>query len=155
MHRLRFLFALSACLAACLALAGCMADLFHSTPKKFYYDIRAVTVLAGPKVPVALIEGVERRLSAAVDATVRSEVLPRVILTVRVESMAGQLGLDKQHNEALVQVSAASVETGEVVAKGEFKVLTITNDPGLGPESLAEEISARIRSLFYLKMPKM
>ncbi|BCH54634.1 hypothetical protein RvVAR031_22440 [Agrobacterium vitis] len=132
-----------------------MAGLFQSDQKKFYYDIRAVTVLAGPKVPLALVQGVERRLSAAIAATVRSEVLPRVILTVRVETMASGLGLDKRHNEAEVKVSAASVETGDVVAQGSFKVLTITNDQTLGPESLAEEISARIRSLFSLTAPKL
>ncbi|MBF2715793.1 hypothetical protein [Agrobacterium vitis] len=154
MTLLRYLRVL-AFLSICMALAGCMAGLFQSDQKKFYYDIRAVTVLAGPKVPLVLVQGVERRLSAAVAATVRSEVLPRMILTVRVEAMASGLGLDKQHNEAEIKVSAASVETGDVVAQGAFKVLTITNDQTLGPESLAEEISARIRSLFSLTAPKL
>ncbi|THF52125.1 hypothetical protein E6C51_04710 [Allorhizobium terrae] len=136
-----------------LLLAGCVSRIVDPAPKKFFYDVRAVVVVAGPKVPLALVQGVERRMSDAVAATVRSEVLPRVILTVRLEQVGISIGLDNNKNEAEVKVSAASVETGELVAEGDFKVLTETGNASLAAESLAEEVSARLRSLFYLQRP--
>lgn len=136
-----------------LLLAGCLSRVVDPAPKKFFYDVRAVVVVAGPKVPLSLVQGVERRMSDAVAATARSELLPRVVLTVRLEQVGISIGLDNNKNEAEVKVSAASVETGEVIAQGEFKVLTETGSASLAAESLAEEVAARLRSLFYLQRP--
>lgn len=147
------LFRLTAGVVLVLLLAGCVSRIVDTPPKKFYYDVRAVMVLAGPKVPLSLVQGVERRMSDAVAATARSELLPRVILTVRLESVGISIGLENNKNEARVKVSATSVETGEVVAEGDFKVLTETGNASLAAESLAEEVSARLRSLFYLQRP--
>ncbi|MBB4953434.1 hypothetical protein H4S14_001298 [Agrobacterium vitis] len=130
-----------------------MSRLIDPKPKQFNYDVRAVMVVAGPTVPLPLVQGIERRMSEAVAATVRNEVLPRVILTVRLNSIATSIGLEQNKNEALVKVSAASVETGDVIAEGEFKVLTETGSADLAAESLAEEVSARLRALFYLQRP--
>jgi hypothetical protein len=149
------LFRITAGVVVMLLLAGCVSRMVNPPPKKFFYDVRAVLVVAGPKVPLSLVEGVERRMSDAVVATVRSEILPRVVLTVRLESVGISIGLDNNKNEAEVKVSAASVETGDVVAEGDFKVLTETGNASLAAESLAEEVSARLRSLFYLQRPRV
>ena len=81
------LFRITTGVVVMLLLAGCISRVFNPPPKKFFYDVRAVLVVAGPKVPLSLVQGVERRMSDAVVATVRSEVLPRVVLTVRLESV--------------------------------------------------------------------
>jgi len=127
--------------------------LFEPKPRQFYYDVRAAVVMAGPDVPLPLVQGVERRVSDAVAATVRTEVLPRVVLTVRLDNVATSIGLDKNKNEVEVKVTAASVDTGAVVSEGDFKVLTETTAPSLAAESLAEEVAARVRSLFWLQRP--
>lgn len=149
------LFRFSACFVVTLFLAGCVSRLFNPPPKQFYYDVRGAMVVAGPKVPLPLVQGLERRLSDSVTATTRNEVLPRVILTVRLISVSPSIGLDRNKNEAEVKVSAASIDSGDVIAEGEFKVLTETGRSELADESLAEEVAARVRSLFYLQRPSV
>ncbi len=139
--------------ALTLVLMGCVTNLFRPKPPQLYYDVRAVVVMAGPNVPLDLVRGLERRMSDAVAVTVRSEVLPRVIVTVRMDSIATSIGLDKNKNEVIVKVSAASVENGAVVAEGEFKVMTETGSANLAAESLAEETAARLRDMFHLQRP--
>ncbi|MGG7519687.1 hypothetical protein ACQ3G6_17565 [Allorhizobium undicola] len=148
-------FSLGILLALSLIVAGCVSSLLPDRPKKFYYDVRAVTVLAGTDVPVALVQAVERRMQAAVEATIRQDVAPRVILTVRIRDFATGRGLQKRLNEADVMVRAIYVENGATASEGNFKVQTETLDPKLAPESLAEAISARLRSLFSLTAPKV
>lgn len=138
-----------------LLVVGCSLHLFEPKPREFYYDVRAAVVVAGPKIPLPLVQGVERRMSDAVAATTRTEVLPRVILTVRLDDMSTSIGLDKNKNEINVKVSAASVETGAIVSEGEFKVMTETSSSALASESLAEEVAARLRSLFSLQRPTL
>jgi hypothetical protein len=149
------LFRISVVCAVSLLLSGCFLHLFEPKPRQFDYDVRAAVVMAGPNVPLPLVQGVERRVSDAVAATVRTEVLPRVVLTVRLDNVATSIGLDKNKNQIDVKVSAASVDTGAVISEGEFKVLTQTSTSSLAVESLAEEVAARVRSLFYLERPPL
>ncbi|MDQ0455887.1 hypothetical protein [Rhizobium paknamense] len=151
LFRLRFFLVL----IVSLAVAGCVSALLPERPKRFYYDVRAVTVLAGPRVPVSLIEGIERRMQASVEATTRADLPPRVILTVRIKRFDSGIGLNHRLNEAEVEVKATYVENGSDAAEGDFKVQTETLDPALAAESLAEAVAARLRSLFSLKSARL
>jgi hypothetical protein len=114
------------------------------------YDVRSVVVLSGPNIPAAVLAGVGDRINQAINATVRTEVYPRVVLTIRVVSVQKEQGYEKKHVVAKVTVDAASVEDGTVIAVSSFEASSISISDNAADEILAEEISARIRSIFSL-----
>jgi hypothetical protein len=107
-------------------------------------------VLAGPNIPAVVLAGVGDRVNKAINATVRTEVYPRVVLTIRVLSVQNDQGYDKKHSVAKVTVDAASVDDGTVIAVSSFEVNSKSNSADAADEILAEDISARIRSIFSL-----
>lgn len=124
--------------------------MFTKEPPGPIYDVRSVVVLSGPKVPGAVLAGVGDRINKAINATVRTEVYPRVVLTIRIVSVEGAQGYDKSQTSAKVTVDAASVDDGTVIAVSSFEVLSRSNSSASANEILAENISARIRSIFTL-----
>jgi hypothetical protein len=135
--------------AICVALASC-ASLFSKDAPGPVYDVRSAVVLSGPKVPPDVLSGVGDRINKAINATVRTEVYPRVVLTIRILQVDQNQGYDKSQTAAKITVDAASVDDGTVIAVSSFSVLSRSNNAAASDEILAENISARIRSVFTL-----
>ena len=133
----------------CITLTAC-ASLFGPKPVTPLYDVRSAVVLSGPNMPAELLSGINDRVNAAINATVRDTVLPRVVLTIRVISIQKGLGFQKDRNVAKISVDAASVEDGSVIAVSAFDVTSMAADPKLADEIIAEDVAARIRSVFSL-----
>jgi hypothetical protein len=130
------------------ALTGCST--FGSEPPGPIYDVRSAVVLGGPTIPGPLLSGIGDRIDAAINATVRTDVYPRVVLTIRVVSVQKNQGFDKNRNITKVNVDAASVDDGSVIAVSSFDVATIANDVTMADQIIAEDVAARIRSAFRL-----
>ncbi|MBY5806028.1 hypothetical protein HA464_04870 [Rhizobium leguminosarum bv. trifolii] len=133
----------------CIALTACVS-LSATKPEAPVYDVRSAVVLSGPNMPAELLSGINDRVNAAINATVHDTVLPRVVLTIRVVSIQKGLGFQKDRNVAKISIDAASVEDGSVIAVSAFDVTSIAADPKLAHEILAEDVAARIRSVFSL-----
>ncbi|MGO7415744.1 hypothetical protein ACC696_25780 [Rhizobium ruizarguesonis] len=133
----------------CIALTACVS-LSATKPEAPVYDVRSAVVLSGPNMPAELLSGINDRVNAAINATVHDAVLPRVVLTIRVVSIQKGLGFQKDRNVAKISIDAASVEDGSVIAVSAFDVTSIAADPKLAHEILAEDVAARIRSVFSL-----
>ncbi|MDC7742268.1 MULTISPECIES: hypothetical protein [Rhizobium] len=133
----------------CVALTAC-ASLSATKPEAPMYDVRSAVVVSGPNMPAELLAGINDRVNAAINVTVRDTVLPRVVLTIRVVSIEKGLGFQKDRNVAKISIDAASVEDGSVIAVSAFDVTSIAADPKLADEILAEDVAARIRSVFSL-----
>ncbi|TAZ83832.1 hypothetical protein ELH72_11575 [Rhizobium ruizarguesonis] len=133
----------------CIALTACVS-LSATKPEAPVYDVRSAVVLSRPNMPAELLSGINDRVNAAINATVHDTVLPRVVLTIRVVSIQKGLGFQKDRNVAKISIDAASVEDGSVIAVSAFDVTSIAADPKLADEILAEDVAARIRSVFSL-----
>ncbi|PDT03724.1 hypothetical protein CO666_14295 [Rhizobium chutanense] len=133
----------------CVALTAC-ASLSAEKPEAPMYDVRSAVVLSGPNMPAELLSGINDRVNAAINVTTRNTVLPRVVLTIRVVSIEKGLGFQKDRNVAKISIDAASVEDGSVIAVSAFDVTSIAADPKLADQILAEDVAARIRSVFSL-----
>ncbi|WP_434713214.1 hypothetical protein NMA58_10120 [Rhizobium sp. YTUHZ045] len=133
----------------CIALTAC-GSLSANKPKAPLYDVRSAVVLSGPNIPAELLAGINDRVNAAINATMRDTVLPRVVLTIRVVSIEKGLGFQKDRNVAKIRVDAASVDDGSVIAVSAFDVTSMAADPKLADDIIAEDVAARIRSVFSL-----
>ena len=133
----------------CAALTAC-AGLFSSEPAGPIYDVRSAVVLGGPNVPPELLSGIGDRIDSAINATVRTEVYPRVVLTIRVASVQKAVGFDRNRNVAKIKIDAASVDDGSVIAVSAFEVTSTAYDKSMVDQILAEDVAARIRSAFQL-----
>ena len=133
----------------CITLTAC-ASLSANKHEAPVYDVRSAVVLSGPNMPAELLSGINDRVNAAINATVRDTVLPRVVLTIRVVSIQKGLGFQNDRNVAKISIDAASVEDGSVIAVSAFEVTSIAADPKLADEIMAEDVAARIRSVFSL-----
>ncbi|MGO4194477.1 hypothetical protein AB4Z13_03830 [Rhizobium sp. YAF28] len=134
---------------ACVALTAC-ASLMPKKQEKPVYDVRGAVVLSSTTMSAELLSGISDRVNAAIRGTVRTSELPRVVLTIRIVSVAKGLGFQKDRNVAKVSIDAASVEDGSVIAVTSFEVTSMTADPNLADDILAEDIAARVRSAFAL-----
>lgn len=133
----------------CIALTAC-GSLSLKKPAEPLYDVRSAVVLSGPNMPAELLAGINDRVNAAINATVRNTVLPRVVLTIRVVSIQKGLGFQKDRNVTKVRIDAASVDDGSVIGVSAFDVTSMAADPELANEIMAEDVAARIRSVFSL-----
>ncbi len=100
-------------------------------------------------------ECVDRRVSAAIAATRAPQGAERVVLMVKIDRVGFGEGARRRLAQANFTVTAVSVETGEPVAKGAFRVNSPTDDPRWARQALAEEITARIRFAFSLNTPRV
>lgn len=142
-------------LIACVLLASCSVLNRKPIERPLYYDVRDVSVIADSRVSPVLIAGVDRRTSASIAATRRPVPLPRVVLAVRIENYAVGIGIGRRLNEARFRVSAISVDNGETIATGVYDVYATSDNPLMAEESLAEEITARVRYAFSLTTPSL
>ena len=149
------IFRFSFALLLFVALASC--SIFQGRPitRPLVYYVREVTVMADAGVPLGVIRGVDRRVSAAVASTRPPAGAQRVAMLVRIEEVGTGFGARRGIPNARFVTTAVSLETGEPVAEGTFNVSGTTDAPGMAEESLAEEISARIRFAFSLVNPSL
>jgi hypothetical protein len=147
--RIAAAFGLVLLLASCTMLHG------RSIDRPLVYFVRNVTVMADARIPLDLIDSVDRRVSAAIAATRAPQGAERVVLLVKIDRLGFGEGARRRLAQVKFTVTATSVETGEPVAEGSFTVNSPTDDPRWARQALAEEIAARIRFAFSLKTPRI
>ena len=137
------------------ALASCSFTTGRPITRPLSYHVRDVTVIADATVPTRIIACVDRRVSAAIAATRPPAGAERVVVLVRIERLGYGFNARRNLQTARFSVTAVSVETGEPVATGSFRVNNPTDDPMMAEESLAEEIASRVRFAFSLASPSL
>lgn len=148
-------FRIAAAVALVLLLASCTLLHGRSIDRPLVYFVRNVTVMADERIPLDLIDSVDRRVSAAIAATRAPAGAERVVLLVKIDRLGFGEGARRRLAQAKFTVTATSVETGEPVAQGSFTVNSPTDDPRWARQALAEEIAARIRFSFSLTTPRI
>ena len=145
-------------LAGCLALAACSSWSLTPQPSTPAYDVRSATVVADQAVPPvspALISSLNERVNAAIAVTTRDTPLPKVSLTIRLTDVRKAGSFNHDRNTAKINIDAAAVDTGVVLAIASFDTANFTPDPIAADNLMAEDIAARIRSIFVLKTPPL
>ncbi|HEX8047621.1 hypothetical protein [Rhizobium sp.] len=145
-------------LVGCLALSACSSWSLTEPPAPPAYDVRSATVVADqavPPVPPTLLSAVNDRVNAAIAVTARDTPLPKVALTIRLTDLRKGRSFNKDRNSAKINVDAASVDNGAVLAIASFDIVNYTQDPTAANDLMAEDIAARIRSIFVLKAPPL
>lgn len=139
-----------------LAIASCSSlSSAPPPPPDPVYDVGSAVVVSGPGISPELLTATGDRVNAAIAATTRDTVLPRVVLTIRVVNVQKGQGFNKDRNVAKVNIDATSVESGSVVAVSSFETTSFASDPTMADDLMAEDIAARIRSIFILKTPPL
>lgn len=121
----------------------------HPTAK-FLYDVRGAFVTAKPDVSQQLIATTDNLVDAAIRATVRSIMLPRTIISVRIDDTTETPFLIGFRRSATVTVQAVSVPSGDPIAEGTFTESVLLFDHKTADQHLAEKIASRISSEFRL-----
>lgn len=146
---------IAAAVGLLMVLASCTLLHGRSIDRPLVYYVRNVTVMADARIPLDLIESVDRRVSSAIAATRAPAGAERVVLLVKIDHLGFGEGARRRLAQAKFMVTATSVETGEPVAQGFFTVNSPTDDPRWTRQALAEEIAARIRFAFSLTTPRI
>ena len=136
-------------------ITGCAAVKRYQDERLPRYDVREVAVLANGRVSPALIRGVDSRVSHAISATIRTQPLPRVVLSVKIDRVVKGVGESRDRNEATFSVDVFAVDNGALLANGMFKAISYSTSADSAELGLAEEIAARIRSAFDLMTPPL
>ncbi len=139
---------------AVLMLAGFRMPVADEEAERLLYDVRAAFVTAQPNVSRDLIAQTDILVDAAIQATNRSMLLPRTILTVRISETARAPVLFGSRSTASVTVKVVSVGSGEPVAEGSFEVSALTFGKNSADAFLAEKIADRIAGEFRLEVPR-
>ncbi len=120
--------------------------------EKLVYDVRGAFVTAPAEVPQGLVLATDMLVDASIRATVRSTMVPRTIISVRIEETSEVAFLIGSRHLARVTVKAISVATGDAVAEGTFTAsvfLLSQDDPD---RQLAKDIADRIATAFRLSV---
>ncbi|MCX8997708.1 hypothetical protein NOF55_11405 [Rhizobiaceae bacterium BDR2-2] len=99
------------------------------------YDVRGAFVTVAGGIDPVLGREIESHLKAAIRATVRTEPLPRVIVSLRVDEMTHKPFLFGHRQHVRFTVKVASVADGSVIAVGVYSARS-TNGWAL-PEKVA------------------
>ncbi|AVA21687.1 hypothetical protein ACXHXG_06760 [Rhizobium sp. LEGMi198b] len=145
-------------LVGCLALAACTSWPGTAPPAPPAYDVRSATVVADQAVPPVspvLLSAINERVNAAIAVTTRDTVLPKVALTIRLTDVRKAGSFNHDRNTAKINIDVDSVDTGAVLAIASFDTANFTPDPNAADNLMAEDIAARIRSIFVLKAPPL
>ncbi|SCB06816.1 hypothetical protein [Rhizobium hainanense] len=143
-------------LVGCLALAACSS--WSVDPPPPTYAVRSATVVADqalPPVSPALVAAVNDRVNAAIAATSFAPQLPQVVITVRLTDVRKARGFNRDRSSAKINIDAAAADGGAVVAMASFETRTVAPDPATADELMAEDIAARVRSIFSLNTPRL
>ncbi|GES44900.1 hypothetical protein RsS62_41520 [Rhizobium dioscoreae] len=103
----------------------------------------------------ALVAAVNDRVNAAIAATSFSPQLPQVAITVRLSDVRKARGFNRDRSSAKINIDAAAADGGSVVAMASFEIRTVAPDPATADELMAEDIAARVRSIFSLNTPRL
>lgn len=145
-------------LVGCLALAACSSWSLTEPPAPPAYYVRSATVVADqavPPVPQTLLSAINDRVNAAIGVTTRDGSLPKVALTIRITDLRNSRSFNHDRNSVKINVDAASVESGAVLAIASFDIVNYVPDPTAAHNLMAEDIAARIRSIFVLNAPPL
>lgn len=137
-------------LLAAMSLMSFRMPMGDDAAEKLLYDVRGAFVTARPTVPQGLVIATDMLVDEAIRSTVRSVMLPRTILSVRIEETSHTPLLIGARHEAKVTVKAISVSSGEPIAQGTFKASLFLINKGDGHRELAERIADKIASEFRL-----
>jgi len=143
-------------LVGCLALAACSSWSVDPPPPS--YAVRSATVEADQALPPtspALVAAVNDRVNAAIAATTFGPQLPPVAITVRLTDVRKARGFNRDRSSAKINIDAAAPDGGAVIAMASFDVKVVAPDPATADELMAEDIAARIRSIFSLNTPRL
>lgn len=121
---------------------------------KLLYDVRGAFVTARPNVSQSLVIATDMLVDEAIRSTVRSKMLPRTIISVRIESTSRKNVLFGNRHEAEVSVKAIAVSNGEAIAQGKFTTSVFLMDGKDVERELAQRIADRIASEFRLEGPR-
>lgn len=114
------------------------------------YDVRGAYVASRTSASPAFVADLDRLVNARIDATTRQIVLPRTVLTVRIDSMSKAARIIGFRQDVGVTVEAVAVGSGDVIARGSFKSSVFSFDAGDAEKLLAAKVSARIAEEFRL-----
>ncbi|WP_117191077.1 hypothetical protein [Rhizobium terrae] len=137
-------------LLAVLPLTAFRMPAGNEAREKLLYDVRGAFVTARPTVPQGLVIATDMLVDEAIRSTVRKTMLPRTIISVRIEETSHMPLMIGSRHEARVTVKAISVSTGEPIAEGTFRTSLFLLDGGEADKALAERIADRITSEFRL-----
>lgn len=151
----RLLLNVSALLAVMLLVSSCIWWGREPIRRPLVFDVRDVAVIADGRVPLALATGVDRRVAAAINSTIRTVPTERVVLTVRFEEFRTAQPFGDRRARASFRVTATDIDRGSPIAAGTFIVYSTTDNPMMAIDSLAEEAAARIRFAFSLEAPRI
>lgn len=111
------------------------------------YDIRGAFVTVGEEIDPRLARTVEQHLKAAIRATERSESLPRVVVSVRIDELKRDDSFFGPRIRARFTVKAAAVNSGAVIAVGVYSARSRSD------RSLAHRISRAAARALSLEAP--
>jgi len=146
----RRVFRLAFILLAALPLTAFRMPDANETREKLLYDVRGAFVTARPDVPKELVIATDMLVDEAIRATVRSTMLPRTIIAVRIDKASHMPFLIGSRHEATVTVQAISVSSGEPIAEGTFKTSIFLLNGQEADRELAGRIADRIAGEFRL-----
>ncbi|MFB9953222.1 hypothetical protein ACFFP0_30670 [Rhizobium puerariae] len=118
--------------------------------EKLLYDVRGAFVTARPSVSQGLVIATDMLVDEAIRSTVRSTMLPRTIISVRIDETSQTPLIVGSRHGAKVTVKVISLASGEPIAEGAFKASIFLLDGGEANKELAEEIADRIAGEFRL-----
>ena len=140
-------------LLACLGLMSFKLERQVSDGERLIYDVRGALVAAKPDVSAHIMQSVQYQISSAIDATRRDRMRTRVVLTVRLISVTKRAFLFGARASAKVNVRAAAVQTGEVIAEANFTATIVGMDHVAMEDELANGVADRIIREFSLSKP--
>lgn len=140
-------------LLACLGLMSFKLERQVSDGERLIYDVRGALVAAKPDVSAHIMQSVQYQISSAIDATRRDRMRTRVVLTVRLISVTKRTFLFGARASAKVNVRAAAVQTGEVIAEANFTATIVGMDQVAMEDELANGVADRIIREFSLSKP--
>ncbi|NTJ42351.1 hypothetical protein G6L28_07015 [Agrobacterium larrymoorei] len=138
---------------ACLALMSFKLGPETTGGEKLIYDVRGAFVAARPDISPDLMQSIHYQISNAIEATTRGKIRPRVVLTIRLVSVAKNSMLVGERASARVIVRAAAVQSGEVIAETKFTATVVSLDKSSIEQDLASGIAERVISEFRLNRP--
>lgn len=147
---MRRLFSLYLLMAVLPLLMAFRLETAARDPESLLYDVRGAFVAAKSDIPPLLVAETDRLVNEAIISTVRQRVLPRTILTVRIDRLVKLPVLLGRKREAAVSVEAVAVANGEVIAEGSFSVTVYSLNAATADLVLAERIAERVASEFQL-----
>ncbi len=118
---------------------------------RLLYDVRGAVVMADDEsIPRTLVSSADRQIDRAIRQTMRSLILPRTIISVRIGKIAQEPMLIGTRYVTTVNVQAISVDSGEPIAEGSFKASAFLFSSEAAEAVLAAKISERVASEFRL-----